>query len=166
MIGDGFMDKEQAALDKFGQRLVEQARDYAIREADNTLNGRTKGTSSRRFYERVRASSLSPEQIAVIRDFIPEIVDTTLHHLLWTVLGQTNWLALAVATDHGIVPDLEEVSDGLEGEYCMWVPRFSSERFNPDLFNADIVEEEFGVTFSRVSPGCIQRDPAPDESER
>jgi hypothetical protein len=165
-MGGKLMDKEQAALDRFGRCLVEEARDYAIGQADMTLSGRMKDASSLRFYERVAASSLTTEQIAIVRDFIPSIVDMTLHNLLWTVLGQRRWLALAVDTDAGTVPELKEVSDCLEGEYCMWVPRFSSERFNPDLFNADIVEEEFGVTFSRVSPGCIKRDPAPDESER
>jgi hypothetical protein len=159
------VDKERAALDRFGRCLVEDARDYAIYEAGRMLDGKLKGDASKCFYERVRATPFSAEQIGIIRDLIPDVVDRALHHMLWTVLGQQEWLTLGVDTDHGVVPDLKGVSDGLEGEYCEWVPRFSSERFNPALFSAEDAAEEFGLTFSRVSPCCLQRDPVREERQ-
>ena len=65
-------------------------------------------------------------QIAFIEGLLPEIVETVLHHLLWT-LEQVEDVNISVHLPNGVVPSLREVSDGLAGELYDWIPRFSSQ---------------------------------------
>ena len=72
--------------------------------------------------------SLSADDREILVDLIPGIVDTVLHHLLWTAEQQSD-LQLGIKTDHGI-ESLREISDGLPGELYTdegWIARFSKE---------------------------------------
>jgi len=115
---------EADALDRFGEFLVKQVRDEAIWEWTEMLAGRMKGDIAERL--RPKLSRLDPSTLALIGHLVPQIIDTTLHYLLWT-LEQDEAIDIAVTTKTGRVPSLREVSDGLAGELFDWIPRFSDQ---------------------------------------
>lgn len=127
-------DVKQLALDRFGSFLIKNVRDHAISDWDMLLAGDAKSEAAREFYNRIR--SLPPEQSELLRDLVPAIVDTTLHHLMWS-LDQAADIEVAVTTPQGQVPSLRQVSDGLDGELYFWVPRYSGERFDASGFASD-----------------------------
>lgn len=118
----------QKALDHFGDLLAKRVRDEAISDWDMILNGQMKDAESAEIAERLTKLNLSDSQRAFIIDLIPRVVDTTLHHLLWT-LEQEDTVDVAVKTPEGVVPSLREASDGLAGELYGWIPRFSRQRY-------------------------------------
>jgi len=122
------MDKEQRALDEFGSLLIKRVRDEVIIDWDAIVEGRMKSPHAQRIHARL--ASLSAEELDVIRWLIPQIVDTALHHLLWT-LEQVKWVTVGVRTEAGFVPNLADASDGLPGELYSaagWIARFTTQR--------------------------------------
>lgn len=120
----------QIMLEKFGEILIQRVRDKAINDWEMTLDGKMKGFSAARVRDLL--SGYSPEQIEVLKKLVPRVVDTTLHHLLWTV-EQLDALKLSLSGDEGIPFDIKELSDGLPGELYGdrgWIKRFSKK---PDL---------------------------------
>jgi hypothetical protein len=116
----------RAALNKFGQLLMRRVRDEAVTDWKMMIDGRMKGASA----EKVRQllGSLSEADKRLISHLIPGVVDTVLHHLLWTVEQETD-LYVGVETDDGI-ENLRDISDGLPGELYSdegWIARFSKE---------------------------------------
>jgi hypothetical protein len=112
------------ALDRFGELLIKRVRDKAILDWRKILDGRMKGETAERL--RPEISRLGPGELALIERLVPQIVDTALHHLLWT-LEQEESIGIAVQTPAGAVPSLREVSDGLAGELDRWIVRFGKE---------------------------------------
>jgi len=113
-------------LDRFGKLLMEQVRDESIEDWTYILDGSMKGETAEKF--RPELSRLDSGTLALIERLVPEIVDTTLHYLLWT-LDQEESVEIAVKTPAGKVPSLREVSDGLAGDLYDWIPRFSKQRY-------------------------------------
>lgn len=112
-------------LEKFGEILIQNVRDEAINDWEKILTGKMKG--SRAAEIRHLLSSYSIEQVNVLRELIPEVVDTTLHHLLWTI-EQSYILKIFLSDKDGTTCDIKEVSDGLPGELYGdrgWINRFS-----------------------------------------
>ena len=75
-------------------------------------------------------SGYSHEQIEILKELIPQVVDTTLHHLLWTV-EQVDALKILVSDKGGNICDVKEISDGLPGELYSdlgWINRFTKKR--------------------------------------
>lgn len=118
----------RVALDQFGDVLAKRVRDESISDWDMILDGRMKDAGSQQIRDQLERLQLSKDQIDLLRRLIPKIVDTTLHHLLWT-FEQEESVDIAVKTPAGVVPSLREVSDGLAGELYGWIPRFSKERY-------------------------------------
>jgi len=116
----------ESALDKFGMLLIRKVRDEAISDWKKMIHGQMKGASAEQVREILRP--LSAEDKEIVTQIIPGIVDTVLHHLLWTV-EQNADLQLGIRTDQGI-ESLREISDGLPGELYSdegWIARFSKE---------------------------------------
>lgn len=116
------------ALDHFGELLMQKVRDESIEQWDKILDGRMHDP----FAQRVRDSlaEFDAHQLEVLRWLVPQVVDVTLHHLLW-MFDQTRSVDVAVKTPEGIVPSIRDVSDGLAGEPHGdhgWISRFSKER--------------------------------------
>ena len=118
----------QAALDIFGELLITRVRDEAISDWNMIIDGRMKDDASARVREAL--AIFTPEQKSIVLSLIPQVVDTVLHHLLWT-LEQYKNIRVGVTTDTGDVPNLKEISDGLAGELYSengWISRFSKEK--------------------------------------
>lgn len=107
---------------------MRRVRDKAISDWDKIVGGEMKGASA----ERVRhvLTQCSPKEIEVLRWLVPQVVDTTLHHLLWA-LEQDDHVKVAVETDDSVTASISEESDGLPGELYGdrgWIARLSEQR--------------------------------------
>ena len=125
------MDIKKEALDKFGRLLVERGRDSTIQQWDNIVEGRSKAPIRKKWGDNF--ARLSPEAQEFVHAIIPEIVDSTLHYMLWMLEDPYIGVKMSVETSQGIVPDINEISPSLGGhpfsEYG-WIARFSKERLS------------------------------------
>lgn len=115
------------ALDQFGRLLMMKVRDEAISDWKMIVDGRMKGEESEQIRTALRSFTI--EQRSVFLSLVPEVVDTVLHHLLFT-LEQSEDVKIRVTSDGIDVPDLKDLSDGLAGELYSdegWIARFSRE---------------------------------------
>jgi hypothetical protein len=119
------MDKR---LEHFA-RTIMHARDASIKAWDMTVDGSMKST-----HVAQRLKGFTPDQLEALRWLIPQIVDTTLHHVLWgierdedvdvTITGRGGDLSL----QKNVIPDL---AVGLHAELygdSGWIRRFSEQR--------------------------------------
>lgn len=116
----------QAALDKFGHVIMKRVRDEAVTDWKMMIDGRMKGESAEKVRELIQ--SLSDADKKLLLQLIPGIVDTVLHHLLWTVEQESD-LQIGIKMDDSI-EDLRDISDGLPGELYTdkgWIARYSEE---------------------------------------
>jgi hypothetical protein len=120
------VSENKQVLDFFGQVLIERVRDEAIDDWERIFQGKMRDNESKNIFETLR--SFSPEQIQIIINLFPKIVDTTLHHLLWT-LEQEEDVNLLVKDKENKFINIREISDGLAGELYTedgWISRFSN----------------------------------------
>lgn len=108
-------------LEEFGRLLMTRVRDEAIEQWDMIISGQMKDADSQRIHRVI--SHWPSEHRKVLEDLIPQIVDTTLHHLMWTVEQQER---VRLSVDTGA--QLREVSDGLPGDLIGWREKFSRQR--------------------------------------
>jgi hypothetical protein len=116
-------------LDTFGEILIKKVRDGAIQDWESIINGKMKSQRSSEIREKL--SSFNDEQIEIIKDLFPMVVDSTLHHLLWT-LEQEDTIELTIEVNQK-VSNIRDISDGLAGELYTedgWIMRFSQNRYN------------------------------------
>lgn len=112
-------------LDGFGQFLMARVRDQAISDWERILSGQMKGRQAERV--RIELGRLSDEDRSVLSRLLPQIVDTTLHHLLWAV-EEDQHVRIVVDDGAGGSASVAAESDGLPGELYGergWVARFS-----------------------------------------
>jgi hypothetical protein len=111
-------------LDLFGEILMEKVRDFTIEVWEKTIKGEMKSEESQKLHRLISDSG----QSELIKDLVPEIVDTTLHNLLW-MLEQEELINVTVNVDGDEKQaSLKEESDGLAGELYTedgWIYRFS-----------------------------------------
>ena len=113
-------DHVSPALDLFGELLVTRVREKAILDWMKQLDGRMKGETADRL--RADIAVLGETQLALLRQLVPQIVDTTLHHLLWTLEQERSVEVVVVGS--GGSQSLRNLSDGLPGELYEWIERF------------------------------------------
>lgn len=115
-------------LERLGEILVTRVRDKAIADWDKILDGRMKGNTATRVREEL--GRFGPNSNEVLASMVPRVVDTVLHHLLWT-LEQEESLEVSLTIEGTSMPSARDASDGLCGElYGIrgWIARFSQER--------------------------------------
>ncbi len=113
-------------LDHVGELIISQVRDAAIRSYDRLVSGHWKAREDRVLHNRLQ--ELSPDQLAVVRDVAVEMVDTTIHNVLWMLENRED-VDLTARTDDGGVTSMRDASDGLSGELYSkrgWIYRFSA----------------------------------------
>jgi len=114
------------SLEKLGELLMRRVRDKAIGDWEGIVTGEMRGTTGARVRQQLTA--FGPQQTNVLLKLLPQIVDTTLHHLLWT-LEQEQSVNLLAKDEHDVFYNAREASDGLAGELYGdqgWIARFSS----------------------------------------
>ncbi len=115
----------KGALDLFGRILMTKVRDKAVVDWRKIVDGSMKGEMAEKNHDAL--ASFSEGQRKVFLSLVPSVVDTVLHHLLWT-LEQQQDVAIHIRVDGEDVQDLKEISDGLPGELYStegWIARFS-----------------------------------------
>lgn len=112
-------------LNKFGYLLMTRVRDESIDHWRMIVSGKMKGERAVKLRQDLEKWGAAAEH--AISEFVPHIVDTTLHNLL-VLIEQEESLKLAVE-DRGVrMNDIRELSDGLAGELYSdqgWISRFS-----------------------------------------
>ena len=119
---------KKAIIDEFGKILIQSVRDKSILDWDMILDGRMKSERARRIQKELLSYDDNDKKI--LQEIIPQIVDTTLHHLLWT-LEQSDSISVAIQTDKDSISNIKNESDGLAGELYSedgWIARFSKQR--------------------------------------
>ncbi|TAA72665.1 epimerase [Planococcus salinarum] len=122
------MSNHKEALDFFGKVLIEQVRDESIEDWERILGGKMKDEESQQLFNEVQ--SLHSEQLQLIMKLIPKVVDSTLHHFLWT-LEQEEEVNIVITLEEENPINIRENSDGLAGELYTedgWISRFSSKQ--------------------------------------
>lgn len=115
-------------LDQFGESLIQGVRDQSISDWDKILDGKMKGRTAELIRDEI--SRVNPDLLPLLRDIIPRIVDTTLHHFLAEVEKDQTVKVLVSVNDTDSI-DIREESDGLTGELYGnrgWIARFSKKR--------------------------------------
>lgn len=113
-------------LDAFGELLVKQVRDVTIEMWDRFVDGKMKDSNSG--WTREMLASFDAHQLDILHRLIPDIVDTALDQLLYT-FEQYDWVAIALRTEDGVVPDIRQIAEGdLQGYLYSWIPKFSKKR--------------------------------------
>lgn len=105
---------------------MEKIRDEAIDDWERIFHGKMRDKESKKTFELL--STFSPEQVQFMISLFPEIIDTTLHHLLWT-LEQEEDINVLVNAEENKCSNIREISDGLAGELYTedgWISRFSN----------------------------------------
>lgn len=119
----------QKPLDYFGEIIMTQVRDRSIREWDKTLEGLMKGAKSQKYSEMFNNMTL--EQQECIKTMISQVIDTTIHFMLWA-FEQSNSIDIGFKLDSGKIERLQDESDGLSGELYTedgWIAKYSKERY-------------------------------------
>lgn len=112
-------------LDHFGKRLMASVRDETIEQWLSLIDGKLKGETAERL--RPELKRMTSADRSLLRRLVPRIVDTTLHHLLWTLEGNED-ITVSVTADGENCPNIASESDGLAGEVygpAGWIARFS-----------------------------------------
>jgi hypothetical protein len=113
-------------LDKFGEFLARQVRDKTINDWKRMFANEMKGVTAEKVRQQV--STFSTEQKAIVLQLVPQIVDTVLHNLLFSIEQEKN-LDLTMKNSEGVSQGLKNISDGLAGELYGpqgWIARFSA----------------------------------------
>jgi hypothetical protein len=114
-------------LDEAGAIVGGKVRDDSLEHWKKILAGQLKGDTALEWSEKL--SKLSPRDARLVRQLIPEVVDTVLHWFLFH-LEQEEGLDLVVGTGSERV-SVREISDGMSGELYGdegWIARFSKIR--------------------------------------
>jgi hypothetical protein len=110
-------------IEEFAKTLVDWVRDAAIRSCDKTFE--SNGVTGKRWKE-AAVSNSSPEAFAKV--IIPDIVDSTIAHLLGAIDQEVLRLSFTAAS--GKTLDLATETDGLSGLYGgEWCKKYTKERF-------------------------------------
>jgi hypothetical protein len=107
-----------------------KVRDKSISEWKGIVNGHMKGETAE-FARSILQGTESDcnEKLIVL---LPKLVDSVLHHLLWT-LEQSQELQVSVTIGDDRVDNINLISDGLSGEMYGkngWIKKFSKESLN------------------------------------
>ena len=119
------------SFDRFGRFLMKFVRDQSISEWRRIIDGHMKDETS--LFIKKQLDDFSEKNVVFIRDLIPEIVDTTIHYLLFGI-EQNDDIEIVVEDENGARTRMSEESDGLAGELYSsdgWIAQFSNE----DVFN-------------------------------
>jgi hypothetical protein len=119
-------------IEEFAKLLVQHVRDVAIQECDRLLTPQSLSPPSER-WRRV-AQNGNPE--ALLKEAIPDIVDSTLFWLMDAI--DEGWLRLSYRAENGKVADLNaegehELGGWYVGEEVGWRPMYAKQRFVKDF---------------------------------
>jgi hypothetical protein len=122
-------------LKEFGRKLMEHVRDETIQTCDFYASGGSRYRVSKRWRKAAESG-----RSALLKEVIPDIVDSALAHLLDAI--DEGWLKLTYTAENGKVLELNDCDPGplagwLGGGEGGWTTTYSKERFVDDLSHSD-----------------------------
>nr|WP_235715902.1 hypothetical protein [Acetivibrio cellulolyticus] len=108
---------------------MKEVRDYAIPHWDSVIGGKTQTTEAKIIQDNL--SKMKKEDIEIIINIIPKIVDTTLFYFL-RMIEEDDGFDLVADAENGDKVSLREESWGLAGELYNeegWIAKYSKERY-------------------------------------
>jgi len=116
--------QHQQILDAFGDNLIREVRDQTCKFLQAVIAGKVRGDRSQELYHKY--TTLTPENAAVVHEFLVEAVDDCLHAFLQFL--EAHEIGVIVRDDNGKPVDIRDLSDGLSGELYSddgWINKFS-----------------------------------------
>lgn len=110
-------------LNEFGELFIKQVRDNSISVLEKAIAGEMKAPADQVLHQKI--SSLSNEQIEILKETAYSMIDLTLHNILIMFEQSKAWV---VSNPKGGVESLSVLSDGLAGELYTsdgWIQQFS-----------------------------------------
>jgi hypothetical protein len=130
---------DNTKLDEFAALLMDRVRDRSIRVGDAIIKGRMEV-----FSKDLQAivKSLSQKQFEYVQELVPEIVDQTLHFLLWFFEEEPN-IKISTTKNNATDENLLNIGNGkLESYLLDWIKEFSKERLSPAYKRFTPLEKE------------------------
>jgi hypothetical protein len=123
-------------LQEFAKMLIQHVRDAAIKDCDSVLTPQSRSSVA----ERWRRAGQRGSPGAVLKEAIPDIVDTTLFWLLDAI--DEGWLRLTYTAESGKVLELNDCDPGPLGGWMHagregWITDYSKERWIDDHPESD-----------------------------
>ena len=107
-------------IEYFGKSLIKNVRDRSISQMEMKIKGEMIDEDSKKLYSRLE--KLDIQEMELIKDIIPQIIDLTFHNMLFMIENDDE-IKLMIKNK-----DLKEESDGLAGELYSedgWIKKFS-----------------------------------------
>ena len=107
-------------LEQFGKLLIQRVRDEAIEDWAHRVDGTSKGLSTKKVQRALRGWTHSERE--TLKSLVPGIVDSVLHHLMWTVEQESS---IRLSMKDGA--QLRDLSDGLPVDLLNWRDKFAKQ---------------------------------------
>lgn len=120
--------EEKELLRQFGEMFVEEVRTRTLWQMDKIFSGELKGEAAQKLH--VKLAHFSPEDMEVIREISTDAVDRALFKVM-NMFETTEDFIIGAVNDDEIV-NLNDVSDGLGGDYFGWVEEFEKSEDDDD----------------------------------
>lgn len=150
-------------LETFGKILM-HARDYTIKEENEIIEGNAKGNLN--FELQKKLESLSNDQKEGVRALVIDSIDGAINNFLWMIEQNSDEFDLIAYKDKKVI-SLQEISDGLCGDYWNFVDHYSHYQRLEELIGYDYEKakelrekafvENLAVLFSE-SPSAAKRE--------
>jgi hypothetical protein len=120
-------------LDGFGKTLINYTRDEVIEINNLIMSGKMNAAEAKELYNLF--THLDGNQQEIVRKFVLNAVDQTMHHFLW-MIEQNDEIDLIYKNSENFKMEvsLKDISDGLSAELYTkegWIERFS--KYPPSL---------------------------------
>ena len=119
---------EKETLNQFGEMLISDVRTQTITQLDKIFSGELKSERAQKLHAKL--SHFSPQDIEVIREITTEAIDRSLFKVMFMFESSGDFIIGAVNEDE--IVDLNDISDGLGGEYFGWVEKYSKPNGSDD----------------------------------
>ncbi|MDR2409595.1 MAG: hypothetical protein LBE13_16005 [Bacteroidales bacterium] len=126
--------KRRELVNKFGKIFVEFVRDGTLESIYNVLSGKCDDERDRKFSSLFSKSS--EDQKALVKELLTRAVNSTMGNTFFlfdqycsTLVQSNNCVIQLIYSENGEYFDINEVSDGLEGELYStdgWIAKFSA----------------------------------------
>lgn len=122
-------DDARETQEKFGKWLIENVRDYAVGESQRLFDEPPKDRKYPHWLYEQLCSQFDEQQRKLVLYLMPQIVDSTIHHLL-SSLSETEWISIDVTLDDGTAMVLRGTGEGSKGVMFEWIRDYSKERID------------------------------------
>lgn len=111
---------EKEFLNQFGETFINDVRKQTILEMNKVLAGDYKAEAIQKLYAKL--NHFSKEDIEIIKEISVTAIDSALFNVMFMFESSEDFIIGAVNDDE--IVNLNDVSDGLGGEYYKWIDEY------------------------------------------